>query len=279
MTQSFHEQLVDRVCAEAGELPIVGLSDFDHTLSHEYLFDETTNDHYPHIDPAVLDAAADLDLVVATGRRANSESLLTIWRSGLIHSSVPIIAENGGTLVSYDGTTTSIEDLTLGNIKAQLALVKKEVETDEAFSVAGHKLVAKLGRTILIVRLQDENGATNPDLQELLLTRIHDRITADTDLAPVNNRVSVAVQPHGTNKATAFRSYLEAKGMKRKDVYVVGMGDGLNDQPIFDEANLSIGFGDEVQAHVDVALPDGLDSTLIALQALQAVKKSQGPTE
>lgn len=255
--------------SQEGARHAVVLSDFDYTLCHKYVFDSDTNDHQPFIEPDVIDAARGLHLVIATGRRANSQSLKTIWREGLIPEDRPIIAENGGVLVYYREDRLKFLDLIHPYIVNHIVGVKDAL-TEQAGDIEqpGEELVVKLGRTMLIARLQDKHGETTEEAQHRLASSIQPLLTSP-DLRIVDNRVSLGIQHHSVNKAAAFARYLRIKSVPQEGTVVIGMGDGENDREIFRVADVSVGLSPIVGSIVDLELVEGPES---ARQVLQKVK-------
>lgn len=257
------ERLIDRQRNESA----VVLSDFDHTLCYKYSFDPDTNDHLPYIEPDVVEAAEDTHLVIATGRRANSGSLRTIWQEGLLPKNRPIIAENGGVMVYYNHGRTKFLDFVPPYMVRHIVGVKEALEAQASEIEQDEELVVKLGRTMLIARLQDESGETNPEAQVRLAEAIKPLLPS-TDLRIVDNRVSLAIQHHSVNKGAAFRHYLRMRGIDQHTTTIIGMGDGKNDQEIFTAADIRVGFSPVVRSMVQV---EHTGEAASAMQTLRAV--------
>ncbi|MDQ3098126.1 MAG: HAD family hydrolase [bacterium] len=232
------------------------LTDLDYTLFSSYGFNPATNDHLPKIDPELIAAVRPHHLIAATGRRADNPTIPLLWESGLIPTDVPVIAENGGILVSQRHGTLEYLDLVHHHELGLLEEIQHEL-TDKLIGIpSGLKLVFKRGRTMLITRLQDDEGLTMPHCQEWLEENINSLISVPS-MRVVNSRVSVTIQHKDINKRTAFQYYLSLQDIARDSIFVIGMGDGENDKEIFEEADLSLGFSDVVKSMVDIYVPHG----------------------
>jgi hydroxymethylpyrimidine pyrophosphatase-like HAD family hydrolase len=243
------------------------LSDFDHTLCHTFTFDARSNDHMPSIHPSTIEASRNKHLIIATGRRAESAAIKHMWTSGLIPFDRPVIAENGGVMVYNRDNSLRYENLAPESTTGYLEDVVKKLESDAPAPNGDKKLVIKIGRTMLITRVQDANGATTPDDQAWLLDKVNQSLPSP-ELVAVDNRVSIGVLHKDVNKVAAFMYYLTQTGTKREDIFVVGMGDGENDREILQESNLSIGFGEVVRKYVDICLPGTDEAVSEALQKI-----------
>lgn len=253
--------------AEASSRELVVLSDFDHTLCDTYTFDATTNNHQPLISEELVAAAGCHHLIVATGRRANHPSLPSLWDAGLVHPDLPVIAENGGTLAFHYDEGPGFLDLV---DTADLSLLNKVQEdiANEVISVPeGQRLAFKVGRTMLLARIQDKDGVCEPHHQAWLQEQVQPLLPSR--LRAVDTRGSVTIQHRDVDKRSGFQTYLELCGIKRSDIFVVGMGDGPNDKEIFEEADLRIGFSSAVRDLVDIDVPAGPQAAPKILAALQ----------
>ena len=243
--------------ANMGDREKVILSDFDYTLCDSYVFDEGTNNHIADIDPDVVAAAQTHHLVVATSRRVDNPTVPLLWESGLVQRHTPVIVENGGAILflSESGSLECI-DLVRPEDMEQLGAVRQLVGEAIRDLPAGQQLIFKVGRTMLLARLQDDQGTSLPHHQQWLAERIRG-LMPPSSLQVVDTRASVTIQHEDVNKGEAFRRYLGLVGVPRDSIYVIGMGDGENDAEIFDEADLSLGFSDSVSHMVDIDVPLG----------------------
>ncbi len=232
------------------------LSDFDHTLCDTYSFNPTTNNHLASIDPAVVEAAQPHHLVVATSRRVSNPTVPVLWSSGLVHPDVPVIAENGGVILYPTNDGLTCVDMIDPESMQSLQTVRDNIQQEVAAVPTGQQLTFKQGRTLLIARLQDEHGNSQPKHQAWLAERLQ-QLVDDPSLCVVDTRASVTIQHKEVSKGRAFRHYLQLANILRDEVCIIGMGDGLNDRQLFEEADVSLGFSDVVRPLVDVSIPGG----------------------
>lgn len=230
-----------RAAAEVGNKHLMVLSDFDNTLGGGV-----------YIRPDVVMAARRLDVVVATGRSAEETELDLLWRSGLIPHTEPVIAENGGVLASWSPVKGSLdlEYLVTDEQRNEIADTAKrlDLELDDSF---GRRVYLAQYATMLELNLLSRDPADFSDLAEHV-----DSYLDPTQLKSVYTNGNVTVQGLDVSKASGFEAYLQKRGLKREDLFVVGMGDALNDTGIFASADLSIGFSSDVAEMVDIVIPD-----------------------
>lgn len=249
-----HDQMTVRALADAmeatGRMPVV-LTDLDHTLFDRFTFDPQTNNHVPHISSELVAAAQGCRIAVATGRRATNPAISLLWESGLIRPKASVITENGGTVVSLglDGEHT-FRDLVSENDMVELNQVRQILADRAGTTPRGQRLIRKTGRTMLVAAMQDEQGNKLPQHQQELAAQLRGLLPFDS-LRIVDTRASVTIQHHSVSKGRTFRLCLADEGISREDVFVVGMGDGENDESIFGEADFSIGFSPVVRHMVD----------------------------
>lgn len=244
------------------------LSDFDYTLCDTYTYDSATNNHMAMIDPAVIDAAQTHHIVVATSRRVTNPTVPLLWSSGLVDPRTPVIAENGGALLYHTADGVTCIDLVAPERVQALQTLDNAIRRNITTLPGGQKLAIKQGRTLLIARLQDENGDAQPQHQAWLAKQL-EQLIDNPELAVVDTRASVTIQSKEISKGRAFRHYLELANIQRSDVCVVGMGDGPNDQQIFEEADISLGFSDTVRPMVDIIVPHGPRAVPHVLQVIE----------
>lgn len=243
------------------------LSDFDYTLCYEYAFDPHSNNHLPQIEPQVAEAAQSHHLVIATGRRAEHPFIPCMWKSGLIEPNRPVITENGGCLVyALDCGGVQFVDL-VDNEHLPLLEKTRQLVAEQVTDIpSDHRLAFKMGRTMLLARIQDKAGNCPPEQQALLAEQIQQ--IAPAELSVSDTRASVTVQHADTSKGKAFEYYLALCGLRRSDVFVVGMGDAPNDKSIFDISDVRIGFSEAVRHMVDMSIPDGARAAALVLRSL-----------
>lgn len=246
---------LEAALASAGNRARMVLSDFDHTLCDEYILDPSTSDHHAQIDPVIIEAARSHRLIVATGRRAKNPTVPLLWRSGLVAPEMPAIVENGGSLVFHHNGNLIGVDLIQPQELAQLQAIPELIPRVLPPLPKGQQLVVKTGRTMVVVSLRDGQGVALPHHQAWLTGHLQEVLPAP--LRVIDTRVSAIVQHRAVNKGEAFRRYLALVGIPRGSVYVVGMGDGENDEAIFAEADLRLGFSEAVTSMVDISIPEG----------------------
>ena len=230
------------------------LSDFDYTLCYEYGFDPESNNHLPYIYSELIEAAQGQNLIVATGRRAKHPFLPVIWQSGLVDPRSPVIAENGGTLVFYGEQGRRYIDLVTEDDIALIHESRERIRQEITDMPKDQELIFKLGRTMLLTRLQNAAGEVDPLHNARLAERVQE-LFDPSHIRVVDTRASVIVQQAEVNKSAGFRRYLGILGLQRSDVHVTGLGDGLNDRELFEEADVSIGFSRVVRPYVDIEIP------------------------
>ncbi len=250
------------------EKPVIVLSDFDGTLCNTYDFDQSTNNHIPKLDPEVAELARNKPLIVATARRTNHPWLPSLWETGVIDPEVPIISENGGTISALDDRGVirhwfQIDRDEMGDI-AEWAEEASHNITDLP---AGQKIASKIGKTIVVLRIQDEAGHSELKHQKILHSQLLELNKPD-GIAIVNGGGSLTIQSERINKARTFHKILNMLKVERDDVFVVGLGDGDNDKSIFEEADFSIGVNKEIGRFVDAAMQNGVESTKAVLRTL-----------
>lgn len=240
-----------------GDRDIIVLSDFDKTLCDDYTFDAASNNHLAVIDPAVVNAAQSQNLVVATSRRVSNPTVPLLWSSRLVHPRTPVIVEDGGCILfQTPGGGVETIDLVEPRDVEMLGYMGHLISESVTAAAPDSRLTLKMGRTMLLARLQDRHGDTSPERNRELARTIQG-ILPESPLQVVDTRASVTVQHRDVNKGRAFRSLLDMMGVERDSVYVVGLGDGPNDREIFEEADLSLGFSPAVSELVDIDIPTG----------------------
>lgn len=247
------------------ERPRIVFSDFDLTLCDMYDRDGTSNNHVPVLRPEVVVAAQGVHLVVATGRRANHPHLSLLWESGLLPEDVPVIAENGGTLVTHADHEVRfvdlLEDEEVVLLKKQARIALKSLPE----LPTGQKIVIKEGRTCMIARLEDDQGIVDDQHQSWLEGQLMGG-PQNTNLQIVNARTSIVLQHARVDKNSAFRAYMAMQGLERDEHCIVGMGDAKNDAAIFAGSDVRIGFSGMVKSLVDIVAPDGVPNAAPILE-------------
>ena len=235
---------------------IVVLSDFDYTLCHDYV-DDGDNNLVPIISDSVVNAGAATDMYIATGRRAKSVAIDTMWDSGIYPIDRPIITENGGVLVYRRPSGNKYLELIQPYQVRKLPGIKSLIEAAlEEYIDPTESLVIKRGMTMITARIKTAlDSHSDPESHQLFVDKVRDLMSSQHEFGVVDNRTSLTVQHRTVNKANGFRKLLAMRGIKRSGLFVVGLGDGLNDAQIFQEADISFGFDPVVGKLVDKVLP------------------------
>lgn len=263
-----HLASLDWLVKNDGRSPVV-LTDFDHTLCQDYAYDPRTHNHVPAVTPEVISASMGVHMVIATGRRANHPYLSKMWDDNLAKVHTPIIAENGGTLVYASSGKLNFVDLVEHDDFAVLKDYTYSALESLGSLPSGQNLIIKEGRTCMITRLEDDTGVVWPEHQNWLSEKLK-LILTGVAVSVVNSRTSVTVQLEGIDKRRAFRTYLNLLGVNRDDICVIGLGDAENDFPIFEEADISIGFSDRVEEYTDLLAPNGVSDVANILNVIRA---------
>lgn len=209
------------------------LSDFDGTLCDEYLFDETTNNHLPVIRPEVIRQAAEHTLIIATARRASHPAIEHMWASGLVNESMPIISENGGVIqFSRSAGGRRIQLAPADSVERIATWLKRAMRRIDT-TPTGVTLRLKRGDTMVIARYQTEDGLVRRDDQQLLHAKLM-KLRPPKDIALTLSGESVCIQHQSVNKAIAFRHALRLLEIERSKMFVIGIGDALNDRALFE---------------------------------------------
>jgi hydroxymethylpyrimidine pyrophosphatase-like HAD family hydrolase len=262
--------------------PIIVLSDFDGTLCFEYNHNPNTVDREPIISDKVILASRGISLVMATARRLDHPNATKPWEVGLVDRGHPIILENGGVIATLvDGAIAGEVAVDnpeqLGLIHGFGDMLKDAIECPDET-----QLIAKLGRTMTVLILRDDRGRQLPKQQSnekhAWLAGILDNFPEVSGFNIANSNDSVAIQPLGISKASAFKRLLGEFGLDRGEMCVVGMGDGENDIPIFHEADIAISFSDseKVKNQANVQMHGDHLSAAQALCVIQEFSKKNG---
>lgn len=243
------------------------LSDLDGTLCDTYIStDPESGDRHHLLDPEILAEAKQIPIIVATQRRAKHTCLPELWRQGLVHSGLPIIAENGGVIVLRDKNDLQLFDQVAKPGSFEMARDWLEHAEHEALEIPHElELIKKPGDTMMIARLENELGISTLEDQQLLLEQLRS-VDLPSGLTVVSSGDSLCIQDETVNKARGFHVALEWLGLKRSELFVIGLGNGLNDAAIFEEADIGIGVSPEVSHLVDIAMNRGPESTKLVLQ-------------
>jgi hydroxymethylpyrimidine pyrophosphatase-like HAD family hydrolase len=261
--------------------PILVLSDFDGTLCYDYNHNEGTVDREPLVRDEVILAGQGVSLLIATARRLDHPNVKKPWGIGLVDETFPIILENGGITARLidgelkDDTAQDVHEViqSIHGLRDRILDIDRPKDT---------KLVTKLGRTLLVLILRDNDGG---QLEKALSIEKHEWFARElSELIDtgafniVSSNDSVTIQAHGITKASAFRRLIEVQDLDRRGICVVGMGDGENDVPILDEADIAVSFGTNgiLRSYSDIKMPGDHLSTSQVLGVITEFTERNG---
>ena len=257
-TQAGHELLHDQLASDPRDAIVV--SDFDHTLCHEYVFDPETNNKTPIVDPELARAFGRLPCMVVTGRRANNPHVGIIWSEGLLPPDIPLIAENGGVILESNGEIRSAVASTdeVDFIDEQI----KALARDSLQLPAGFSLITKPGETLVVVRAQLADGSSRRDVHDFITPAIQTAVGEEWIV--VDCGTTLNVQKRSVSKRTA----VEQSGLQRSNYQVVSLGDSPNDIDLLDEADVAIAVGNKIAEHADFVVASNPASVTTVLQTI-----------
>lgn len=276
LTQT-HQKIQERLRRNSKSVFI--LSDLDDTLCGEHVFIPTVEEHIPVFSKEFRHEVLQHTLIVATGRLTKEKTIPLLWQTGIVHPCIPIITENGGAVIfpttkevrvltkEFEGTTLLLERLIVELEKHLLPMLP----TDQ-------QLVTKLGSSIAVLRLQNNQGVGQPQFQAWLCQKIKDapfvlNSSQLLDFSIRNTRSSVTIQHKDTSKGKAFEVTLKEMGISRSDIFVIGMGDAENDKEIFESADLSIGMSEQVRSMSEFCIPNGSNTIVQTLKLIRTAKQ------
>lgn len=252
-------QISEAVGSAIGNRQLIVLSDYDHTLVSR------------KATPELIDEAGQVDLIIATGRRDKSSALPKFWNTGLLRPGQPAIIENGGAIAYANPTdpTEIVYESLVDDMRPELTRVGQQIFDDfEAMRLDPAKgLTVTLGRTMLLLDLFGQYGIKPEEFAEL--ATMVEPYVMHPDLKVVDTRNSVTIQHRIASKGHGFDAYLQRRGLERKNVFVVGMGDGPNDAEIFSSADVRLGFSPAVENLVDISVPEGSAASAGVLRAIR----------
>ncbi|GEM_PF-1360806 len=263
-TYEIVHEIIER---KAGDRELVVVSDFDHTLCHD--FEAEGDSLVPSISDDIAAAAGKLTLFVATGRRAESIAIGEMWQSGLVSESLPIITENGGARVTYDPETPHIRSYLYPFQSSKLPIMRAAITDTIANTMPDQEVVVKQAHTMLSARVLKQTGEESGAHQQLL-EAVKAVNVSQYGFRVTDTRAAVSVHHQSVDKWSGFASFLRRQGIPRDRLFVIGMGDAHNDWPIFKNADLSIGFSNEATAQVS-AKPSN-DTVVATLEAIACSK-------
>lgn len=263
--------LLSEIRSRAKGRPIQVVSDFDGTLANTYIFSRKWNTHVPRIRGDLSEEARGLanPMCLATARTPSEAVSWVMWRK-LSRMPMPLIAENGAVLVWPSDRITQpakTEVLTSPEQSETLRRMQKELQDGLIGRLkvsTGHEVVLRPGRFATVeIRAQESTtkAGTPEDYTTLAdqLQKLFPEAMSQIDI--VCSGGSLGLQPKGVNKGSGIAHALDRNEVKTSDVFLVGMGDNKNDDPLFNfirkNGGLTIGVRPSVGKACDFAFDGG----------------------
>lgn len=267
--------------------PILVISDFDETMCSNYIFSEAWKTHVPIINSNLNKEAQALTLpmCVATARTPNESVSWLIWHK-LTKNPMPLVAENGAVLVWPQEKINSEPKLQILATNEQAQIIR-QIQTDleggavQKMSVPiNHHIVLRTGR-VATVELRAENIITKKGTPEdyaqitAQLQELFPKALDDVDIVSSGN--SLGIQPKGVGKQLGIVMALTAARIKLKDVFMIGLGDNKNDEPLFNFVNtnggITIGVRPSAKGLCDFDVDGGEAVSLAVLRLVNRTKQ------
>jgi hydroxymethylpyrimidine pyrophosphatase-like HAD family hydrolase len=244
------------------------LTDFDETICSSYSYDLGSRTHWPNIDSRVSLEARRMQspLFIATSRASTEPVVQEAIASLVSHRELPIICENGAVLFFPTKgreivLATDAQRQQMDEVKGHISQVGSEFRDRE--------LLIKDNRIATIeMRIQHASGIGDPTLYGELAQLLSGRFDL-TDLDLVSSNNSLSIQPRGINKGKAFLEALTLLGLKRRSLFVVGLGDAPNDREIFEQSDLGIAVRKGAKDNADIVVDEGDKTTLLVMQNIK----------
>lgn len=243
-------------------------SDFDNTLCDHYTFDPQTNNHLPLINQEISRLAKTTNLLIATARFADDPAIAVIAQK-LFRSdgwfNQPVICENGG--VIFFPATGKKQILAPTNFLDDIRGLQDKFNTQPPLSIPGQSLFTKPGETVLWLRMQDQSGNGKPEIHQQLAWAIKEKIDRGK-FQVTSGGSSVIIQSPETSKKLAFLTLLNHFSIDRSRIFVIGLGDAPNDEPIFQASDFAIGVKSQTFGYVNEVCPFGKQTALEVLKVI-----------
>lgn len=271
---------------QAGRKSILVVSDFDETMCSRYVFSEAWQTHVPVISSNLHKEAQALALpmCLATARTPNESVSWLIWHK-LTKNPMPLVAENGAVLVWPKGKINSEPKLQILATNEQAQIIR-QIQTDLESGVVqkisvpvDHRIILRTGRVATVeLRAEDintKNGA--PEDYPQITAQLQELFPEALDHVDiVSSGNSLGIQPKNVGKQLGIVKALTAAGIKLKDVFMIGLGDNKNDEPLFNFVNtnggITIGVRPSAKGLCDFYV-DGGDA--VSLEVLRLVNRTK----
>lgn len=281
----FESRLLREACGK--EVQIV--SDFDETQCSRYVYSEKWKTHVPVMDNELVEKLVwcRRPICVATARGARE---LVTWLIGhkLTRQGMPVVAENGAVLVWVSGRISEAVDMvhlvSAEEIGAIKDMEKEIVGIDwKRLLPRGHELIVRGGRAATIeLRCQEEmTKKGTPDDYGMVIEKVKE-IWPQTasNFEVVLSGSSLGIQPRGVNKGSGLEAALAMVGVELDNVFLVGLGDNLNDQPMFDwvknNGGLSLLVRSNSLARADFVFGGGSSATIRLIEIINQFERNNG---
>lgn len=223
--------------------PIQIVSDFDETQSSAYVFSNKWDTHVPKIRADLSREAQRLTrpMCLATARTSDEPVSWIMWQR-LSRLPMPLVAENGAVLVWPSEKITQpakIEVLASPEQSEALRQIQKELKNgliNRLKVPIGHEIVLGPGSVVTVeIRAQEiiSKRGTPDDyiaLNEQLVSLFPDTMS---QIDIVSSGSSLSMQPKGVDKGAGIMVALSRIGVNMHDVFLIGLGDNRNDEPLF----------------------------------------------
>lgn len=273
------------VRSQAKGRPIQVVSDFDETLSSTYVFSNKWNTHVPKISTDLIQEAQRLinPMCLATARTSREPVSWLIWHK-LSRSPMPLVAENGAVLVWPSIKMTQPARIEILATREQREIVKQIQEELQTGLIGklevpeGHEIIFRPDRVATVeIRAQDiSTKKGSPDDYIALTEQLQDLFPgALSQIEIISSGSSLGIQPIGVSKESGIRAALSRSGIEIPDVFLIGMGDNKNDEPLFNfvrkNRGLTIGVRPSVGNTCDFVLDSGDEVSLSILETVNSI--------
>jgi len=261
------------------------VSDFDETQASTYVFSGKWNTHVPKIRRDSFEEAQQLinPMCLATARTPSEAVSWLMWHK-LSRLPMPLVAENGAVLVwPSDKITQPAKTEVLASPEQSeiLRRMQRELQNglvDRLKVPIGHEVILRPGRVATVeIRAQDittKKGTPNDysSLKEQLKGLFPESMS---QVEIISSGSSLGIQPIGVSKELGIRSALFRSGVKIDDVFLLGLGDNKNDEPLFNfvrqNGGLTIGVRPSIGSACDFTFDGGDEVSIQILKTINSL--------